>query len=365
MANISVTYTFTNGTVADGDQMNTNFTDIINGTSDGTKDFSISALTVASTATFNGAVTLGNATTDDITVTGSLASSIPVKTADTYDIGTAALPLRDVYVGDNGSSVGIGADAAASADWNFTFPPASGTKGYVMQTSGSGAHVWAPLQTDINAVSSSDYTVLDNDGYRHIHVTTGASDRTITLPTAADNTDRVITIKKIDSGAGTVIADGEGSETIDGATTLVLPSQYNTITLVCNGTGWHCIEKTIHGKYTPTVTNVGNLTNITAGGTYYSVNGRCVSISGRFTADLSSAGTNVGRISLPATIGSINFTSASDVAGVCSYFESGQSSSGGVAEADTTNDEIKISFIGNGGTLTTTDVNFTCHFNIP
>jgi hypothetical protein len=58
MANITVTHTFVNGNVADASQMNTNFTDIINGTSDGTKDFSISAITCAGTATFNGSTNI-------------------------------------------------------------------------------------------------------------------------------------------------------------------------------------------------------------------------------------------------------------------------------------------------------------------
>jgi hypothetical protein len=241
MANVSVTYTFTNGTSADAGQVNTNFTDIINGTSDGTKDFSISALTVAGTLTANGAVTLGNATTDDITVTGSLASSIPVKTADTYDIGTAALPLQKVYLGDNGNSVGLGADAAASADWSFLFPPAAGTKGYGVQTSGSGAHVYAPMQTDINVLGDAAYTVLDDDGYRHILVGSSANmtaGRTITLPTASANTDRLITIKKMDATAFDVTVDGEGSETIDGSTTVLLTDQYDAITIVCDGSNW-------------------------------------------------------------------------------------------------------------------------------
>ena len=73
MANVSVSYTFSNSTTADATQVNQNFTDIINGTSDGTKDFSISALTCAGNVTFNGNTTIGNASSDDLTVTASLA----------------------------------------------------------------------------------------------------------------------------------------------------------------------------------------------------------------------------------------------------------------------------------------------------
>lgn len=40
---------------------------------------------------------------------------------------------------------------------------------------------------------------------------------TMTLPTAASSTGKVFYIKKIDSSANSVIIDGAGAETIDGA----------------------------------------------------------------------------------------------------------------------------------------------------
>lgn len=105
MANISVTYTFTNGSTADADEVNQNFTDIINGTSDGTKDFSINALTLASTLTANGAVNLGNATSDDITITGRIASDIDPKTAGANTLGDATQTWRALYL-DNTTTDG-------------------------------------------------------------------------------------------------------------------------------------------------------------------------------------------------------------------------------------------------------------------
>lgn len=92
------------------------------------------------------------------------------------------------------------------------------------------------LQT---SAKSADYTVLDTDGFRTILMTTGASNRTVTLPTAADNTGRIISIKKVDSGAGTCIVDGEGAETIDGSATYTLFNEEEAVTLHCDGTTWH------------------------------------------------------------------------------------------------------------------------------
>lgn len=98
MANPSVTYSFTNGTAADATQVNQNFTDLINGLTDGTKSLSIDALTCAGTTTLNGAVNLGNATSDDITVTGYLASALIPKTDATYALGGASNAWSALYV---------------------------------------------------------------------------------------------------------------------------------------------------------------------------------------------------------------------------------------------------------------------------
>jgi hypothetical protein len=97
MAYPAVTYTFTNGTTASATEVNQNFTDLINGLSDGTKDISISALTVAGTASLNGAVNIGNATSDDIAVNGYITTALIPKADDSYDLGTAALAWQDGY----------------------------------------------------------------------------------------------------------------------------------------------------------------------------------------------------------------------------------------------------------------------------
>jgi hypothetical protein len=100
MAAISVTHTFTNGTAADATEVNENFDDIVQGLSDGTKDVTVSAITANGAATFNGTVALGNATGDDITVTGRVASHFDPKTASTYDLGDATQLWRAFYGND-------------------------------------------------------------------------------------------------------------------------------------------------------------------------------------------------------------------------------------------------------------------------
>lgn len=136
MASPAVTYTFTNSTVADADEVNTNFSDLINSLTDGTKDLSISAITAAGAATFNGNVTLGNASSDDVTVTGALASNITIKNTNTYNIGSSTLGLASVYFGTADSDTARIVSAALAASRTYTMPDAGTDASFVM-TAGS------------------------------------------------------------------------------------------------------------------------------------------------------------------------------------------------------------------------------------
>ena len=96
------------------------------------------------------------------------------------------------------------------------------------------------------AAKSADFTVWadDTDGspFDMYLVTTGSSTITATLPTHASgdaNDGRTVTIMKADSGSGSVTIDADGSETINGATTVSLSTQYHFRTLVYDGSaGW-------------------------------------------------------------------------------------------------------------------------------
>lgn len=97
----------------------------------------------------------------------------------------------------------------------------------------------------MHPVSSTNYTILDDDGVTVLPVTTGASNRTITLPTAADNKGRVVTVIKVDTGSGSVIVDGESTEKIGiegNALTFDLYAQGDRVTLVSDGTLWLVLE---------------------------------------------------------------------------------------------------------------------------
>ena len=56
----------------------------------------------------------------------------------------------------------------------------------------------------------------------------------ITLPLAQNLDGRIIIIKKMDATANAITVTRAGSDTIDGATTFVLTTQYDSVILVCD-----------------------------------------------------------------------------------------------------------------------------------
>jgi hypothetical protein len=146
MAAPTLTYTLTNGNTADADQVMQDLNDLLNGITDGTKDLTINALTTNGAVTLNGHVTLGNGSIDDITVTGSLAASIALKTDGAFDIGSATAGLRALYFGDgSGDTVKVTVPTLA-ADYTLTLPPTDGNAGDVPRSDGSGTLVFVPKE---------------------------------------------------------------------------------------------------------------------------------------------------------------------------------------------------------------------------
>jgi len=81
-------------------------------------------------------------------------------------------------------------------------------------------------------VVSGDYLIIAD-------ATGGAI--TMALPPAALVPGRIYTFKRINSGANAVVIDPNASETIDGAATYTLSAQWNSVTIMSNGTAWFII----------------------------------------------------------------------------------------------------------------------------
>ena len=106
MAIPGITNTFVNTTVIDASAVNQNFTDLVNAFGDGTADATMGTLSLNGALTTAGAVTLGNATGDDIIVTGRIAADFDPKTASTYDLGDATQLWKGLYTNDVFCDVG-------------------------------------------------------------------------------------------------------------------------------------------------------------------------------------------------------------------------------------------------------------------
>lgn len=82
-------------------------------------------------------------------------------------------------------------------------------------------------------IQSTNYNAVNGD---YVDMTTGATNKTVTFP-AGPILDDIIDVAKADSGAGNVIADGNGNN-INGFSTVTLNAQYQSLTFQFNGTEW-------------------------------------------------------------------------------------------------------------------------------
>lgn len=86
-----------------------------------------------------------------------------------------------------------------------------------------------------STAKTSNYTATATDDAIHVDASGGAV--TITLPAAATRT-RPLYISRINSGANNVTIDGDGIEQINGATTYVLTTQWQSVVLIAHGNAW-------------------------------------------------------------------------------------------------------------------------------
>ncbi len=86
---------------------------------------------------------------------------------------------------------------------------------------------------------TTTYTAVINDDV--ILCSTAGGAWTLTLPTAIGIKGKIYTIKKTTNDVSGLTIDGNASETIDGAVTKLIVSQYRAITIMSDGANWHVI----------------------------------------------------------------------------------------------------------------------------
>ena len=104
---------------------------------------------------------------------------------------------------------------------------------------GSGRQIKPVASTVINraiSTKTTTYTLNANDSVILADATGGAF--SLNLPTAVGISGTVYDIKRTNSGANNVTIDASGAQTIDGALTYVLTVQYQSVTLISDGSNW-------------------------------------------------------------------------------------------------------------------------------
>lgn len=211
---------------------------------------------LASAATTN----IWAATGDYVVVTGTA-------TITSMGANTAGWE-RTVVAGDaftlthNATSLIIpgGSNITAAAGDVIRFRGEGGSNARVVgyQRATGEALVGGLRQTTLSKTAS--YTVALGDNLKTILANATSAAITITLPAAATaGNGFVLSVQKTDSSANAVTIDGNGSETINGATTHVLSARYASVILICNGTSW-----SIQANLDPSAGNI-DASQITSG----------------------------------------------------------------------------------------------------
>lgn len=91
----------------------------------------------------------------------------------------------------------------------------------------------------VSTITASTYTATDTFGEKVLLCNTASNSITINLPSAVDNI-AVYHIKKT-AQANSMILDANLTETIDGSETITVTEQYESLTLVSDGTNWSII----------------------------------------------------------------------------------------------------------------------------
>lgn len=177
----------------------------------------------------------------------------------------------DLYVATASATV---ARQAVGADGTFLKADSAQTNG-VTWASVAGSALAVTTKTTTYTATTSDDVIL----------CTSASAWTLTLYAASGNSGKILTIKKTSSDTNAITIDGNASETIDGATTTTIDSQYETLKIICDGTNWHILERKINENWASiTITPAAGFGTTTNGAFFGRRMGDSLEVKGYFKA---------------------------------------------------------------------------------
>lgn len=176
-----------------------------------------------------------------LTGTATLSSSWTVQVSGTPADGDEFWVLYDAAITLSGNNVTIFGTALTAAEalgakMVFHAKYVGSTWRYNKLTTSDWLYNNTPQNNTVTSTSTTPYTASVNEV---VLMDATAGNKTVNLPAASTASGKEITVKKVDASGNTVTIDGDGSETIDGATTKVISSQWDSVTMVSNGTAWY------------------------------------------------------------------------------------------------------------------------------
>lgn len=117
-----------------------------------------------------------------------------------------------------------------------------------MASSGASKGSTPQLKADVGKTETvtADTTVGSTTSTVFASSSSGA--KTMTLPLAAKAEGRSIKFVKTGS-SGTIVVDGNGSETINGSANFTLTAQYDSVEVTSNGTEWFVTARYLAGDF--------------------------------------------------------------------------------------------------------------------
>ena len=261
----SVTYTFSNGTTADATQVNQNFSDLVNGITDATKDLSIANLTVATALTASGTLA--------VTSTSTLSGNVTINNSRTLTISKTSSQL--IFGTTNTTTISA---TAPSASRVFTIPDAGSDVEFVMA---GGTQTIAGSKTFSSAVTinpTTNQVVLGVTNTTTISSTAPSASRTYTIPDAGSNVEFVM------AGGTQTIA---GSKTFSSAVT-INPTTNQVVLGVTNTTTISSTAPSASRTYT--IPDAGTNTEFVMGAGTQTIAGNKSFTGTTSTVDITSSG---------------------------------------------------------------------------
>lgn len=155
----------------------------------------------------------------------------------------------DIYIGGGTQNISVLSSSGVSVLPGTNNTVVLASSGTTIDRSGAIYINSLPIKDTASGVRvksiTANYTTDWYDTILLVNATGG--NITITLPDSGlvaspkDEMGKIYHIKKVDASANTVTIDGYSTQTIDGSTTNVITTQYDSITIVSDGSNWHII----------------------------------------------------------------------------------------------------------------------------